>query len=519
MAATSAQKSRRRGRVAKATAQAPSATPAIGAAEQVAPATRAGAPTGPGWRRALGAVEGVAMAGALAAAAAGVLGDYTRAGEDLRVLPGVRLGGSPVGGLDAAGLRTAAASAAEEGLVRPLELVAGEVRVAREARALGAVASPEDAIAAALAVGHSGDLFFDLQERAAAERGAIDLRVGYRFEARAALVELLALAPSVERPSLPTRFDWQRRVVAKARPGASLLPFDSLSAVAIGLASGADRIELVTQARPPVADPLATIADELAIGAVLGSFSTRYHNDNDHADRNHNVKLGAQALDGQVLMPGETFSFNAVVGERSDEAGYRYAPGITAGELVDVVGGGTCQVSSTLYGAAFFAGLDLVHARPHSRPSSYIDMGLDSTVVYGAIDMKLRNPYDFPVVLHSVVSAGEVKIEVLGKERPYKVAFERELKEVLPFKTVVRDDPRLRVGASEVAQQGKRGFKVVRRRKLIADEAVVRTEEWELNYPPTTQIVRRGSSPNGAPAAAPPPPPLRDPAAQLRIVQ
>ncbi|MCA9663322.1 MAG: VanW family protein, partial [Myxococcales bacterium] len=229
---------------------------------------------------------------------------------------------------------------------------------------------------------------------------------------------------------------------------------------------------------------------------------------------------GAAALDGKVLLPGEMMSFNDVVGDRSAEMGYRYAPGITAGELVDVVGGGICQISSTLYGAAFFGGLELTHARPHSRPSSYVDMGLDSTVVYGAIDMKLRNPYEFPVVLHTSVTSGEVKVEVLGPKRPYdRVAFERELEEVLPYKTIIRDDARLRAGSTKIAQQGKRGFKVTRRRILYKGDDVVGEEDWELTYPPTTEIIRRGTNPTGELPDDKPPPKLRDPAPQLRITQ
>ncbi|MCA9692334.1 MAG: VanW family protein, partial [Myxococcales bacterium] len=222
---------------------------------------------------------------------------------------------------------------------------------------------------------------------------------------------------------------------------------------------------------------------------------------------------------GHVLMPGEEFSFNDVVGDRSYEAGFRYAPGITQGELVDVVGGGICQVSSTLFGAAFFAGLEIVHARPHSRPSSYVDMGLDSTVVYPTVDMKLKNPHPFPVVLHVAVSAGEIKVEVLGARRDFKVAFEREIVEVLPFTTLVRNDDRLRTGTRTVSQQGKRGFKVIRRRKVYGAGDDVRVDEWELRYPPTREIVRVGTSPTGQVPEAKPTSALRDPASELRIVQ
>ncbi|MCB9702464.1 MAG: VanW family protein [Myxococcales bacterium] len=519
--------------VASAEAAAPevAAEPEAAASEASARAAAPRAAAAPTRRRplarAFAAAEALAMVAGGVAALVILAGHQTAAQDDARALPGIRLGGQEVGGKTADELAAIAAEVADAGLGRPLELRAGEASTMTTARELGALPSPEAAIAAALEVGRSGDLLTDIQARAAAERGDIDVDVGYRFDEKAALARLLELAPAVERPSLPTRFDFAERKVIPASRGTSLLAFDSLSTVAVGLASGAKRIDLVVQERAPVDDPLAEIAETLDIHEVLGTFSTPYHNDLAHADRTHNIKLGALALDGHVLMPGETMSFNEVVGERSDSAGFRYAPGITAGELVDTVGGGTCQVSSTLYGAAFFSGLELVHARPHSRPSSYVDMGLDSTVVDGMIDMKLRNPYDFPVVLHTTVSGGEVVVEVLGAKRPYKVAFEREITEVLPYTSVVRDDGHLRSGATAVAQQGKRGFKVIRRRKLYAAEGPtngeaavpLKTEEWELYYPPTTEIVRRGSNPAGELPEGAPPPKLRDPAHSLRIVK
>jgi len=471
--------------------------------------------------RAFAVAESLAMIAGGIGLAAALLGDYQTSLDDSRVLPGVRLGGVDVGGKRAHELDEIAEKVVAGGLTRPLELRAGEAVTTTTARELGALPSPDAAIAAAVAVGRSGDALADLQARAAAERGDLDIAIGYRFDEKRALAQLLELAPAVERPSLPTRFDFAARQVLPATPGTSLLAFDSLSTVAVGLASGAQAIDLVVTPRPAVEDdPLAELAPVLDISTVLGTFSTRYKADNDHFDRNHNLKLGAGALDGKVLMPGEAMSFNDIVGDRSPEMGYRYAPGITAGQLVDVVGGGICQISSTLYGAAFFGGLELVHSRPHSRPSSYVDMGLDSTVVYGAIDMKLKNPFDYPVVLHTAVSGGEVTVEVLGPKRPYdKIAFERELQEVLPHTTVYRDDPKLAVGATAIAQQGKRGFKVKRSRLMYRGDDVVNTETWDLNYPPTTEIIRRGTNPNGAQPDGKAPAKLRDPAPQLRIVQ
>ena len=115
-----------------------------------------------------------------------------------------------------------------------------------------------------------------------------------------------------------------------------------------------------------------------------------------------------------MILPGETFDFNDVVGPRDEANGYKVAPVIAQGELVDGIGGGTCQIAGTLHGAAFFAGLDIVERHPHTRPSFYIKMGLDATVVYPTITLRLRNSFDHPVVLHETVRDGLVRAEVLG---------------------------------------------------------------------------------------------------------
>ncbi len=473
-----------------------------------------------GWdvaRRLVAAGEGLAMAGALGLALVELHGARAHALAADEVVAGVRLGGQDVGGLSVEALREAAEALGRKALDRPLTLAAGPAEVQTSARALGADPVAEASVRGALAVGRSGDPWLDLRDRVAAARGEVDLPIGYRLVDGPALDELLALAPRVDRPSLPTRLDLERRKVLPASSGTALLAYDSLSAIAVGLAEGAERIDLVVQDKPPVEDPLAGMADALDVSVVLGSFDTPYAMTD--TDRNHNLKVGSHAVDGHVLQPGELFSLNAVVGPRSAEAGYRYATGIEAGELVDTMGGGICQVSSTLFGAAFFAGLDVVRARPHSRPSSYVDMGLDSTVVYPDVDLKLRNPFDFPVVLHMTVSQGKVRAEVLGPRRPYQVAFERELVEVRPYQTLWRHDPQLRSGSEAVAQRGMRGFKVKRIRKLYQGGQVVRSEDWELSYPSTTEIVRRGTNPTGPLPDKPKAPPLRDPASALRIVQ
>jgi hypothetical protein len=234
---------------------------------------------------------------------------------------------------------------------------------------------------------------------------------------------------------------------------------------------------------------------------VLGYFETRYSQGGKYKDRTYNLRLAASRLDGAVVMPGEIFDFNEIVGPRDEAHGYRVAPVIAQGELVDGLGGGTCQISGTLHGAVFFAGMDIVERYPHSRPSYYIKLGLDATVVYPTINFRFRNPFDFPIVLHESVSNGIVRAEILGPSRKYTVTYFRRIDEVLPFEETERKMPKLPEGTRVLAQRGIPGFKTTSSR-VVRDGAYARREKWSDSYPPTMQIIHVGSGPSDAESRA-----------------
>jgi vancomycin resistance protein YoaR len=244
-------------------------------------------------------------------------------------------------------------------------------------------------------------------------------------------------------------------------------------------------------------------AEDLAnvrIEAVLGTYETRYSTLEDARDRSFNLRVAAGKVDGYVLMPGETFDFNAVVGERSEANGFRPAPEIAGGELIDGVGGGTCQVAGTLHAAAFFAGLPIVERSPHSRPSGYIWMGLDAVVVYPQLDLRFTNDFDFPVVIGMTVEAGTVRAELRGAHSDRMVTFTRRVDDVRPFGERDVPDPSLPSGVRVLRQRGVPGFQITRFR-IVRDVAhnQARRMRWEDTYPPTEQIWRVGT---GGPAPA-----------------
>jgi hypothetical protein len=225
---------------------------------------------------------------------------------------------------------------------------------------------------------------------------------------------------------------------------------------------------------------------------VLGYFETKYATDAKHVDRTFNLRLAASKLNGKVVMPGETFDFNEVVGPRDEAHGYRVAKVIADGELVDGMGGGTCQVAGTLHGAAFFSGLDIAQRTPHTRPSFYIKMGLDAAVAYPSIDLKLKNSFPFPIVLRETVAGGTVRAEILGPKRTHTVTLVRKIDDILPFAEREVPDDRLPEGMRVLSQRGIPGFKVRRYRVVREGSNAVREKSIDT-YPATTQIWRVGT--------------------------
>ena len=145
---------------------------------------------------------------------------------------------------------------------------------------------------------------------------------------------------------------------------------------------------------------------------ILSTYSTRYSTRD--RDRTTNLQLAASKINGTVLMPGETFSYNQVVGERTIAAGYKEAPIYVEGEVVDGLGGGICQITSTLYNAVLYANLEIVERSNHQFVPSYVKASRDATVVYGSIDFKFKNNRDYPIKLVCSVSGGIAKFDIYG---------------------------------------------------------------------------------------------------------
>ena len=190
----------------------------------------------------------------------------------------------------------------------------------------------------------------------------------------------------------------------------------------------------------------------------LSEFSTRY--DATNIDRTTNLELACKKLNDKVVLPGETFSYNNTLGERTAATGYKNAKVYMAGEVVDGIGGGICQISSTLYNAVLQSNMEIVERRNHQFVTSYVPAGRDATVAYGSIDFKFKNTRKYAIKIKATVSDGIATISIYGiKENDeYTVSFSTRTISTIPYTVKYVDDSTLTAGTEKVKQSGANGL-------------------------------------------------------------
>jgi vancomycin resistance protein YoaR len=168
----------------------------------------------------------------------------------------------------------------------------------------------------------------------------------------------------------------------------------------------------------------------------LGEYSTKFNAAD--VDRTHNIKIATSSASDILIKPGEVYSVDKIVGPRLANYGYKEAKVIINNELVPGIGGGVCQVSSTLYNAALLSNMKIVERRNHSIPSSYIPMGRDATISENYIDLKFQNTTQYPIYIHGEVKGSWVKFSIYGRRensgRTIKIKTEIVKKTDLMFK-------------------------------------------------------------------------------------
>ena len=405
-----------------------------------------------------------------------------------KITPGVYVGNVNLGGLTRV--------QAQEQLTKLEDDVAGfEVLIRHgdqswtiEAGELGVTLDSEKTLQNAAAFGHTGSFINQWRERRRVEKEG----------------EYLEPEPTIDWDRLKKRLiaETGQIIVEPLNAGFQITPGDQVEIVPAQTGTDIDYNALASAITQLVGNeavnkgtkigevelPLISVAPQrttkdaqaMQINCRIAQYTTRFNAEQE--ERTYNIKVAAAALDGLLLAPGDDFSFNRIVGPRSSEAGYKSANVIVNNEFVPGLGGGVCQVSSTLYNAVLLANLKILERSNHTLPVSYVPIGLDATVAYGAIDFRFNNNQPNHIYLTSAVEGNTITFKIYGNQATSpKVELASQVIETVPQQIIYEDDPNLTVGEQVIKKNGNDGFKVASFRYIWEDGAK-KTEQLAGSY-------------------------------------
>lgn len=255
-----------------------------------------------------------------------------------------------------------------------------------------------------------------------------------------------------------------------------------------------DKEEYVIPLKIIVPDKTLSDLGEEAFPDKLSEYSTIF--DSSNRNRSNNLAISAEKIDGTIIMPGETFSYNQTVGERTIAAGYKEAGAYAGGKVVQDVGGGICQTSSTLYNAALLANLEIVDRSNHQFLTSYVDASRDATVAWGSIDFQFKNTRTYPIKIEASAKNGVCEMAIYGikEDKEYEVVIESEVLSYIPFTTKYENDDSLEEGEEVIEQSGYTGctseaYKILKLNGKVVSKTLLSKD----TYDPMTRIIRRGT--------------------------
>lgn len=419
---------------------------------------------------------------------------------------GVTLADGELSGLTRAEADTAVRAVMHKQAAHRLTLQAGSATTPTTPAALGVTPDFDATLAAAYAVGRDGTLAQRITQAYDAHFTGVRVTPVYTLNEAQMHTVLKGFAARINREPTNASGQWdgaaQRLVITPELPGARLdipastkiLRQEVLQAMNAGASAPATAMlpyrEKIPRIRAAQLEP---------IDAVLATYSTAYRSSS--RNRAKNVELAAAPINGYVLLPGDEFSFNNIVGPRTAADGFLEAPVIMNGQLQPGMGGGICQVSTTLYNAALLANMSITKRSHHSLPVAYAPPGLDATVAFGAIDFRFANAMQTPVIIEAQAQRRMLTVRLLGKGPAPTVRLVRSNIRQLPGRTVTKHDPALPAGTRVVESAGTSGKAVTVTRVVGEGQREKREVISKDRYLGEPRIIRVGTGAVKAAAA------------------
>lgn len=451
---------------------------------------------------------------ALAVVAGGLLGliafgaaEFARASAlDFRIADGVYIGDLNVGGM-----KMASAQATVEQLAASLESLPVSLEHGGDVwrlypKQIGMSINVEPLLKQAYVYGHRGWLGRQIAERRRLRRQPVTVPLQITVDETKLRDYVFSLVQVIDTPAenaqLIVKPD-DTVEIAESSAGRRLDVPKFMADLRSALLSTTSRRVFL---RVEIVEPEVTTEQVRAYGITgkMSSFRTRFNKDN--LPRVANIVLASAMLDGSILAPGEVLSFNKVVGPRVPERGFQEADVIINQELVPDFGGGTCQVSTTLYVAAALAGMEVVSRSNHSLASTYVPLGYDAAVAYDYLDLKLRNNLPHHVLIKSAVQGDTVEFKLFGAPSPQRqIKLETKVLETIEPNVVEKEDSTLPKGERKVIHPGSPGH-VVEVYRVVSEGGVELRRELlsRDRYKPRPRMVLVGTGPArpGAPSSA-----------------
>lgn len=433
---------------------------------------------------------GIAALVALSAMVGLLLGLHASVSPNV-ILPGVQVAGIPVGRMQPTEAQSMLAERLKPKIAGPVHLRWDDDSEFVYPADIGISADVEQMVQRAMQVGREGNLLKQMVDRYRIRRKGYDIPL--RVKGNGKLDAFLqGFRRKIDRPAKNASLSVDAANQVHIIPGQSglVVNMEKLRHELLEATMQYDRDLMVPVQRQ---EPDIT-ADQLrswGITNVVAQFDTSFNTTD--ANRTHNLKVAAQALNGAVIPPGKTFSFNKQVGPRAPSTGYKEAHVVVNGELENGIGGGVCQVSTTLFNAVLLAGLQIESRQPHSIPSTYVPLGRDATVAYDYIDFRFTNSTKDYLYVKAWVEGNKVRVMLLGAKKAEAAKIVSKVEEVVPYPVTELKDPTLPAGKRVVEREGGKGYKV----SLWRVTGSKNGENWQMigrsTYKPRPRVMRVGT--------------------------
>ncbi len=380
-----------------------------------------------------------------------------------KILDGVTIGNLSVGGMTQEEAQKEVEDYTNKLENRNVTIAVGDESVTATAAELGFSSDPKDSVEKAYQLGKSGNFFKRMQtvSKLEAKDKKFDLESNVDEAVLRDYIEQNCTQFNVKTKNSKLKLVRGKFKATKSRDGLEVQVEDTVAVVSHALLKDNSGKDLDTDAVVQVKKAKYTKKQVAKCKNLLGSYSTDYSKST--APRANNVRVAANYINGTIIYPGKVFSVVKTIKDRTEANGYQSAPEYSSGKVVAGVGGGVCQVSTTLYNAVINAELEIVERSPHSMVVGYVDVSRDAAIAGDYKDFKFKNNTDAPVYIAASADGSTLSFKIYGEETRAanrEISFESEiLEKIQPGEAKITEDPSLPASYRAVTQSAHVGYK------------------------------------------------------------